>query len=151
MVAGTVIPNVRGMGFEVKSQAFNPALGQWLDSFQIARMSWHPIKGIVLTISADDRTNAPDADFDDLVVEATTTDPELTPPRLNGPPMDLTIPERVVRQKPERPKPDRPQPPEPGRPKRPKPKPSQPKRPKPKRPKPKGPKPPRPAKRKRTK
>jgi hypothetical protein len=116
MVAGTVLPNVRGIDFEVKSQAFNPVLAQWLDSFQIELMSWHPVKGVVLTISADDRTSAPDADFDDLVVECTTTDPELTPPRLNGPPMDLTIPERYVRQKPDRPKPPRrppkPRPPE---------------------------------------
>lgn len=109
MVAGSVVPNVRGIDYEVESQAFNPVLGAWLDSFQIEQMSWHPVKGVVLTISADDRTSSPDADFDDLVVECTTTDPELIPPKLNGPPLDLTIPERVVRQKPDRPK--RPRPP----------------------------------------
>jgi hypothetical protein len=108
MVAGTVLPNVRGIDFEVKSQAFNPVMGQWLDSFQIEVMSWDPIKGVLLTISADDRTNAPDADFDDLVVECITTDPELAPPRFRGPRMDLTIPERYVRQKRDRPRPRRP-------------------------------------------
>lgn len=97
MVAGTVLPNVRGIDFEVKPQAFNPVTGVWLDSFQIERMSWDPLKGVLLTISADDRTNAPDADFNDLVVECTTSDPELVPPRFNGPRMDLTIPERYVR------------------------------------------------------
>lgn len=105
MVAGTVIPNVRGIDVEVKSQAFNPVMGQWLDSFQIEVMSWDPVKGVMLTISADDRTNAPDADFDDLVVECTTTDPELAPPRFKGPRMDLTIPERYVRPKHDRPRP----------------------------------------------
>ena len=107
MVAGTVLPNMRGIDFEVKSQAFNPVMAQWLDSFQIELMSWDPVKGVMLTISADDRTNAPDADFDDLVVECTTTDPELAPPRFRGPRMDLTIPERYVRQKPDRPRPTR--------------------------------------------
>ena len=107
MVAGTVLPNIRGTDFEVKSQAFNPTMAQWLDSFQIELMSWDPVKGVMLTISADDRTNAPDADFDDLVVECTTTDPELAPPRFRGPRMDLTIPERYVRQKPDRPRPTR--------------------------------------------
>ncbi len=98
MVPGTIIPNVRGVDFEVTSQAFNPMVGAWLDSFQLEMMSWDSIKGVVLTISADDRTNTPDADFDDLVVECVTTDPELVPPRFLGPRMDLTIPERYVRQ-----------------------------------------------------
>lgn len=109
MVPGTVIPNVRGIDFDVRSQAFNPAMGVWLDSFQREVMAWDPVKGVFLTISADDRTSAPDADFNDLVVVCTTTDPELTPPRLLGPPMDLTIPERLVREKPKRPRPYEPQ------------------------------------------
>jgi hypothetical protein len=108
MVPGTVIPNVRGIDFEVKSQAFNPVMGAWLDSFQIDVMSWDPVKGVMLTISADDRTNAPDADFNDLVIECTTSDPELVPPRFNGPPMDLTIPERYMRPQRDRPRPRRP-------------------------------------------
>lgn len=99
MVAGTVVPNVRGVDFEVKPQAFNPVLAQWLDSFQVDSMSWDPIKGVMLTISADDRSSTPDADFNDLVVVCTTTDPELMPPRFNAPRMDLTIPERYVREK----------------------------------------------------
>lgn len=99
MVVGTVIPNVRGVDMEVTTQAFNPVAGQWLESFQIEVMSWHPAKGVVVTISADDRTNAPDADFNDLIVECTSSDPELEPPRFDGPRLDLTIPEKYVGQK----------------------------------------------------
>ena len=46
MVAGSVVSNVRGIEYEVQSQAFNPVLGAWLDSFQIEQMSWHPDKGV---------------------------------------------------------------------------------------------------------
>lgn len=97
MVVGTVIPNVQGVDFEVKSQARNSVTGQWSDSFQNDVMSWDSIKGVVLTIFADDRTDAPDGDFDDLIVECTSSDSELVVPRFNDPPMDLTIPEKYVR------------------------------------------------------
>jgi hypothetical protein len=99
MVVGTVIPNVQGIDFEVKSQARNSATGQWLDSFQNDVMSWDPIKGVILTIFADDRTDAPDGDFNDLIVECTSSDSELVVPRFNDPPLDLTIPEKYVRTK----------------------------------------------------
>ena len=81
---------------DVKTQAFNPVRGQWLDSFQIDAMSWDPAKGVIVTISADDQTDAPDADFNDLIVECTSTDPELAPPPFNGPPQDFTIPEPYI-------------------------------------------------------
>lgn len=96
MVVGTVIPNVRGIDFEVKLQAFNPGLRQWLDSFEIEAMSWDPAKGVIVTISADDRTNAPDGDYDDLIVECASSDPELVPPAFKGPRLDLTIPKRYI-------------------------------------------------------
>ena len=47
---GTVIANVRGIDMDVKTQAFNPVRGQWLDSFQIDAMSWDPAKGVIVTI-----------------------------------------------------------------------------------------------------
>ena len=96
MVVGTVIPNVRGIDMDVKTQAFNPVRGQWLDSFQIDAMSWDGAKGVIVTISADDQTDASDGDFNDLIVECTSSDPELAPPPLNGPPQDFTIPEGYV-------------------------------------------------------
>jgi hypothetical protein len=96
MVVGTTIPNVRGVNIEVKMQAFNPVLGHWLDSFQIEAMSWDPVKGVMVTMSADDRTDAPDADYNDLIVECTSSDPELAPPRYNGPRLDLTIPREYI-------------------------------------------------------
>lgn len=99
MVVGTVIPDIRGTDFEVKSQARNAATGQWLDSAQIDLMSWDPVKGVVVTIAADDHTAAPDLDFDDLIVECVSSDRELTPPPFNNPRLDLTIPEKYVRVK----------------------------------------------------
>ena len=64
----------------------------------------HPTKGVVVTISSDDRTATPDRDFNDLVVECTSTDPDLLPPRYDGPRLDLSIPEKYVRQKKTKPK-----------------------------------------------
>lgn len=110
MALGSVIPGVRGVNFNVAIQARNPVTNVWLDSFQIDVMSWDPVKGVVLTISSDDRTAAPDRDFDDLVVECTSPEPEMTPPRFNGPRMDLSIPEGRVRRaqtRPRTPPPDR--------------------------------------------
>ena len=109
MVVGTVILAVRGVDFDVKPQALNPATGLWLDSFQIDVMSWDPVKGVVVTISADDRTDTPDRDFNDLVVECTSSDPELLPPRFDMPRLDLSIPEKYVRKKNTKPKQHRPQ------------------------------------------
>jgi hypothetical protein len=99
MVVGTVIPNVRGLDIDVKMQAFNPGIRQWLDSFQIEIMSWDAAKGVVVTISADDRTDTPDADYNDLIVECTSSDPELVPPRFDGPRLDLTVPRQYVGEK----------------------------------------------------
>jgi hypothetical protein len=110
MVVGTVIPAVRGVDFDVKTQALNPGTGVWLDSFQIDVMSWDPVKGVVVTISSDDRTATPDRDFNDLVVECTSSDPALLPPRYVGPRLDLSIPEKYVRQKETKPKRRRPRP-----------------------------------------
>ena len=109
MVVGTVIPNVRGVDMEVTTQAFNPVVGRWLDSFQIEMMSWDPAKGVMLTISADDRTDAPDADFNDLIVECVSNDPEIVPPRFDGPRLDLTIPQKYIKEKCHYPEPRPPQ------------------------------------------
>jgi hypothetical protein len=99
MVVGSVIPNVQGIDMQIQTQAFNPGLGQWVDSFQLDRMSWDAVKGIVITIAADDRTDAPDLDFDDLIVECVSSDRELSVPPLNNPPLDLTIPEQYVKRR----------------------------------------------------
>lgn len=104
MIVGTVIPNVHGVDFDVKTQAFNPGSGQWLDSFQIEVMSWDAVKGVMITISADDRTDAPDADYNDLIVECTSSELELMSPRFNGPRLDLTIPKKYLGKKSHHPK-----------------------------------------------
>ena len=96
MLVGTVVAGITGVEVDVRPQAFNPVVGHWVDSLQRESMSWDPVAGVVVTISADDQTDAPDLDYDDLVVVCTTSDPELVPPPLEGPPLDLTVPEHYV-------------------------------------------------------
>lgn len=97
MIVGSVVADVNGVGFEVRSQALNSATGEWLDSFQREVMTWDPVKGVVMTILVDDHTDLPDQDYNDLIVECRSSDRELAPPPFNGPRLDLTIPEQHIR------------------------------------------------------
>jgi len=60
-------------------------------------MSFDADKGVVVTIYADDNPGpTADNDFNDLIVECTSEDPELRPPGVRATPLDLTIPEQAM-------------------------------------------------------
>jgi hypothetical protein len=96
MIIGTKIENVDGDRFKVTSQAFNPGSGQWIDSIVREITSWHPDKGVVITLYCDDNPLQADGDFNDLIVECTSTDDEMRPPSSPLPRFDLTIPEKYL-------------------------------------------------------
>lgn len=98
------IPTVQGVNFEVKSQnvtLFENDMFKWADSFQKDVMSWESLKGVIVTIFAarlaENLTDASGDNFYGLIIECTSSDPELVAPPLNNPPMILTIPENYVR------------------------------------------------------
>lgn len=98
---GDVIAGVGSAKFIVEPMAFNPGTRTWEPSLQEERMGWDAVKGVTMTIFADDNPAAPDGDFNDLIVECVSTDRELAPPEQR--PLDLTLPEFAVGRTPEKP------------------------------------------------
>jgi hypothetical protein len=96
MVVGTEIHSVQGDGITLTPQAFDPALGTWIDSLQEERAAWDDALGMTITIFADDNPIAADGDFNDLVVLCVPEDPDLGSPHAGFPRPDLTIPEGMV-------------------------------------------------------
>ena len=94
MNVGDVLAPLQGEEIRITPQAFNPATQAWEESLQREVMSWDPVKGVVITIYADDSPPVGDGDFNDLVVECVCEDEDLRPPRRR--PMDLTIPEQAM-------------------------------------------------------
>ena len=95
MVVGDEIQGVEGEEITLTPQAFDPGLGDWIDSLQEERAGWDDTIGVTITIFADDNPAAADGDFNDLVVLCLPEDPDLqTPHRFPRP--DLTIPESKV-------------------------------------------------------
>lgn len=95
MVLGDEIPNVQGDEMTLTPQAFNPALGDWIDSLQEERAAWDDAVGMTITVFADDNPPGGDRDFNDFVVLCLPEDPDLVTP-LRFPRPDLTIPESKV-------------------------------------------------------
>lgn len=95
-VVGDVIQGVQGEEMVITPQAFDPGLGDWIDSLQEERAAWDDAVGMTITILADDNPSAADGDFNDLVVLCLPEDPDLQTPH-TFPRPDLTIPESMVR------------------------------------------------------
>jgi hypothetical protein len=95
MVVGDEIHGVQGEEMTLTPQAFDPTLGDWIDSLEQERAAWDDAIGMTLTIFADDNPAAADGDFNDLVVLCLPEDPELQTPH-TFPRPDLTIPESKV-------------------------------------------------------
>jgi hypothetical protein len=95
MLVGDLISGVHGEEMTLTPQAFNPALGAWIDSLQQDHTAWDDTIGMTITISADDNPPHGDRDFNDLVVLCLPEDPELQTPH-TFPRPDLTIPESHV-------------------------------------------------------
>jgi hypothetical protein len=94
MVVGSSVLDVLGEQFTVTAQAFNPELGQWVESFVKDEMSWQRDHGVVVTLYCDDNPLHADGDFNDLIVECTSLDEILQPPSSPLPRVDLTVPEQ---------------------------------------------------------
>ena len=95
MVLGDEVPNVQGDEMTLTPQAFNPGLGDWIESLQEERAAWADAVGMTITIFADDNPPAGDRDFNDFVVLCLPQDPELITSH-TFPRPDLTIPESKV-------------------------------------------------------
>lgn len=101
MAKGTTVGPVVGQAVEVTPYAYNAVVRAWQPSNERKVMSWDAEKGVIVTIYADDNPAAGDGDFNDLVVECTSRDPELGAPSVRQPPPDLTMPEQAVGHRPE--------------------------------------------------
>lgn len=95
LTIGDEINGVQGEEMVLTPQAFNPALGDWVDDLQEERAAWDDAVGMTLTIFADDNPPLGDRDFNDLVVLCLPEDPDLQTPH-TFPRPDLTIPEKLV-------------------------------------------------------
>jgi hypothetical protein len=95
MVVGDEIQHVQGDEMTLTPQAFDPTLGDWIDSLQEERAAWDDAVGMTITIFADDNPAAADGDFNDLVVLCLPEDPDLLTPH-TFPRPDLTSPESKV-------------------------------------------------------
>ena len=94
MNLGDVLPQLRGEEITVTPYAFNPATQEWVESLERTLFSWDPVKGVVVTIYADDAPGLGDLDFNDLVVECVSDEREIRAPERRS--LDLTIPEQVI-------------------------------------------------------
>lgn len=96
MIIGTKVEDILGDRFNVVSQSFNPDSGEWIDSITREVMSWDSDKGVIIILYYDDNPLQADGDFNDLIVECTSSDDQLKPPSSPLPRLDLTIPERYL-------------------------------------------------------